>query len=72
MEDSQIIPWAIGFTIFFVIPFWKLLTRVGFKPLFALVVLVPGGILVLIWVVAFVKWPAFDEEKTDMETPVPP
>jgi hypothetical protein len=72
VEESNIISWAIAFTIFFVIPFWRLFKRTGFKPAFALIVLVPGGILVLIWVVAFAKWPAFAEEKKDSESPIPP
>ncbi len=58
MEESKIISWVIAFAIFFVIPFWKLLKRMGFKPIFALVVLVPGGILVLIWVIDDVHDPS--------------
>ncbi len=72
MEESKIISWVIAFAIFFVIPFWKLLKRMGFKPIFALVVLVPGGILVLIWVIAFAKWPELADEGKDGESPIPP
>ena len=72
MEESKIIPWVITFTIFFVIPFWRLFQRTGFKPALALIVLIPGGILVLIWVVAFAKWPAFAEERKDSRSPIPP
>lgn len=64
MEDLGIIPWLVAATIFFVIPFWRIFDRVGFKPSFAFVALVPGGVLILLWVVAFAKWPVLtDEEK---------
>ncbi|SEK68407.1 hypothetical protein [Nitrosovibrio tenuis] len=63
MNEFAIIQWLIAATIFFVVPFWRIFKRAGFKPIFALLALVPGGILVLLWVIAFAKWPAFTEEK---------
>ena len=71
VEGSEIIPWVISFAIFFVAPFWKLFKRTGFKPAFSLIALVPGGVLVLLWVVAFAKWPAFAEEKKGSGPPIP-
>ena len=65
VEVSEIIPWVISFAIFFVVPFWKLFKRTGFKPVFSIIALIPGGVLLLLWVVAFAKWPAFAEEKKD-------
>ena len=70
MEESEIIPWVISFAIFVVVPFWKLFKRTGFKPAFSLIALVPGGVLVLLWVVAFAKWPAFAEKKKYSGSPV--
>ena len=72
MEESQIIPWAITSAILLVVPFWRLYKRTGFKPVFSLLALVPGGIVVLLWVVAFAKWPAFAEKKKDSDPPIPP
>lgn len=65
VEVSEIIPWVISFAIFFVVPFWKLFKRTGFKPVFSIIALIPGGVLLLLWVVAFAKWPAFAEKKKD-------
>jgi hypothetical protein len=72
MEGSEIITWAITSAILIVVPFWRLYKRTGFKPAFSLIALVPGGILVLLWVVAFAKWPAFAEVKKDSDSPIPP
>lgn len=65
MDDFEILPWLIGVAIFVVVPFWKIFARAGFKPIFSLLALIPGGILILLWVVAFAKWPAFTEEKKE-------
>ena len=65
MDDFEILPWLIGVAIFVVVPFWKSFARAGFKPIFSLLALIPGGILILLWVVAFAKWPAFTEEKKE-------
>lgn len=63
MNEFAIIQWLIAAAILFVVPFWRIIKRTGFKPALALLALVPGGILVLLWVIAFAKWPAFAEEK---------
>ena len=65
MDEFEILPWLIGVAIFVVVPFWKIFARAGFKPVFSLFALIPGGILILLWVVAFAKWPAFTEEKKE-------
>jgi hypothetical protein len=65
MDEFEIVPWLIGVAIFVVVPFWKIFSRAGFKPVFSLLALIPGGILILLWVVAFAKWPAFTEEKKE-------
>lgn len=69
VEGSEIIPWVISFAVFFVVPFWKLFKRTGFKPVFSLIALIPGGVLLLLWVVAFAKWPAFAEKTKDSGPP---
>ncbi|PTR09063.1 hypothetical protein C8R32_104142 [Nitrosospira sp. Nsp5] len=65
MDDFEIVPWLIGAAIFIVVPFWRIFARAGFKPVFSLLALIPGGILILLWVIAFAKWPAFTEEKKE-------
>jgi hypothetical protein len=67
VEGSEIIPWVISFAVFFVVPFWKLFKRTGFKPVFSIIALIPGGVVLLLWVVAFAKWPAFAEKKKDSD-----
>ena len=70
VEGSEIIPWVISFAFFVVVPFWKLFKRTGFKPVFSLVALIPGGVVLLLWVAAFAKWPAFAEKKKDSALPI--
>lgn len=65
MSQTGIIPWVIVSTILFVVPFWRICKRAGIKPALSLLALVPGGILVVVWVLAFVKWPALGEEKKE-------
>lgn len=67
MGKFGILPWLIVSAIFFVVPFWKIFARAGFKPAFSLLALIPGGILILLWVVAFAKWPAYTETKEKTE-----
>ncbi|MEO6823532.1 MAG: hypothetical protein ABI167_02175 [Nitrosospira sp.] len=70
VEGTEIIPWVISFAFFVVVPFWKLFKRTGFKPIFSIVALIPGGVVLLLWVVAFAKWPAFAEKKKDSDPPI--
>lgn len=65
MDEFGILPWLIVAAIFFVVPFWKICSRAGFKPAFSLLALIPGGILILLWVIAFAKWPVFPEEEKE-------
>ena len=65
MSEFAIIQWLVAATIFFVVPFWRIIKRAGLKPALALLTLIPGGMLVLLWVIAFAKWPAFTEEKKE-------
>jgi hypothetical protein len=72
MGDLGLVPWLISFAVFFVFPFWRILARVGFKPAFSLIALIPGGVLVLLWVVALAKWPVSSQVKNDDEAPLDP
>jgi hypothetical protein len=63
MGEFAVIQWLIASAIFFVVPFWRICKRTGLKPGLSLLTLIPGGILILLWVVAFAKWPAAMEEK---------
>lgn len=40
-----------------VIPFWRILRRIGFAPPLALLAALPGGAIVLTYVIAFSRWP---------------
>jgi hypothetical protein len=48
------------------------LDRVGYKPAFSLIALIPGGVLVLLWVIALAKWPALPQVKKKGDTPSDP
>lgn len=65
MGEFAILQWLIVSALFFVVPFWKICKRAGFKPGLSFIALIPGGILVLLWVMAFAKWPAVPEEKKE-------
>ena len=41
------------FHILIIIPFWKILPRVNISPWMSLCAAIPGGGLVLLWIVAF-------------------
>lgn len=45
-----------------VVPLWKILPRAGLSPWWALVAIVPLGLVVLLWVLAFKRWPGDDGE----------
>ncbi|HJT51690.1 MAG TPA: hypothetical protein VJ734_07085 [Nitrosospira sp.] len=61
MGEFAILQWLIVSTLFFVIPFWRICARAGFKPGLSLISLIPGGILILLWIIAFAKWPGSTE-----------
>jgi len=44
------------------IPLWKLLSRTGRSPWLILLGIVPLFGLVLLWWIAFSRWPAFDDD----------
>ncbi len=43
-----------------VIPFWRLLPRAGMPAPVALVAAIPLGAVILLWVMAFKRWPLDD------------
>ncbi len=43
--------------ILLVVPFWLILPRVGIAAPWALVAVVPIGVVALLWIVAFRRWP---------------
>ena len=57
MSQFGVLQWLVASTIFFVVPFWRIHKRAGFKPELALFALVPGGVLILLLAIAFVDWP---------------
>jgi hypothetical protein len=63
MSEFGVLQWLVASTIFFVVPFWRIHKRAGFKPELALFALVPGGVLILLLVIAFVDWPVLTEKK---------
>lgn len=71
MSELGIAQWIITALVLFVVPFWRICERAGFKPAFSLLVLVPGGVLILVWTLAFAKWPILakegHEEKEEIE-----
>lgn len=40
-----------------VVPFWRILPRAGLPSILALLALIPGLALILLWVMALKRWP---------------
>ena len=53
----EFIGWLI-FTILQVVPLWRILPRAGIASPWALVAAIPLGTLILLWVLAYKRWPA--------------
>jgi len=49
--------------VLLVVPFWFLLPRAGLPPTVALVAAIPLGAVILLWVLAFMKWPDDDAKE---------
>lgn len=50
----------LAVTILQVIPLWRILPRAGIASPWALTAALPLGVLVLLWVLAFRRWPQDD------------
>ena len=51
---------TLASTALFVVPCWMIFKRAGWSPALSLLVLVPGGAIVLSWVFALTRWPSLD------------
>jgi hypothetical protein len=49
-----------------VVPFWFICKKAGFSPWLSLIMLIPGGALVLPSVLAFVDWPSLRSQRTSL------
>jgi len=52
LEFLIILFWAV----LFVIPFWQIFKRIGWHPALSLLVLIPGVLIVVLYIVAFGRW----------------
>ena len=48
----------LGALLFTVIPFWMIFKKAGFHPALALLMIVPLANIVMLFVLAFARWPA--------------
>jgi hypothetical protein len=53
--------WLLAWIALILPPFWKIFAKAGFSPWLALLVLVPLVNLIVLYVVAFSRWPALPE-----------
>jgi hypothetical protein len=57
---AYLIPGAVMlglvFAVIFIIPVWKICKKAGFSPWLCLLVLIPFGGLILLYVLAFAQW----------------
>ena len=54
-----------GIAIFFVLPFWFICKKAGFSPWLSLVVLLPFGLIILPFIMAFYPWKIHSNNKTE-------
>lgn len=54
--------WMLVWIAVILPPFWKIFAKAGFSPWLALLVLVPLVNLIVLYVVAFSRWPALPEQ----------
>ncbi len=59
MAEFSIWSWLIVLVVALamVIPFWRILPRAGVPAAVSLVALIPFGALILLWILAFKRWP---------------
>ncbi len=55
---------ALLLSIFFLYPYARIIRRAGFSPGWVLVAFVPLLNFVMIWVFAFVQWPALEKKSS--------
>jgi hypothetical protein len=53
--------WMLAGIALILPPFWTIFAKAGFSPWLSLLVLVPLGNLIVLYVVAFSRWPALPE-----------
>ncbi|MFT5881646.1 MAG: hypothetical protein ACI9FG_000131 [Crocinitomicaceae bacterium] len=51
----------------FVLPFWIILKKAGLSPFLSLLTFLPGGLIILLFILALIRWPAL--EKTPPSLP---
>ncbi len=49
--------WLLVMALVLVVPFWKILPKAGISPWLSLLAVIPFVALILLWVVAFSRWP---------------
>ncbi len=62
-QGGEIILMLIVGAIFagvFILPFWIILKKAGLSPALSLLLFVPGGLLVLLFILALSRWPALE------------
>lgn len=50
-----------------VLPFWKIFSKAGFSGWLSLLMFIPLANLIMIWYLAFAKWPALDSHQPENE-----
>jgi len=54
--------WLLVWIALILPPFWKIFAKAGFSPWLSLLVLIPLANLVVLYIVAFSRWPALPDQ----------
>lgn len=63
MGYQEFIIWLALMALLFVLPFWKIFSKAGFRPQWSLIMLVPLLNIGLLFYLAFAEWPIHRERR---------
>ncbi len=71
MGGVSVFHWVIVslVALIWILPLWRILERLGYRPAWALVAVVPPLALLLLWVLAGRKWPIPDAAERQRSDP---
>jgi hypothetical protein len=59
----QLWPIVLLFVFLWVFPLWRIVKRAGYHPAISLLAIFPVFGLILLWWLAFARWPSIDEQE---------
>ena len=67
-----LIPFFIVVTVVVFVPYWVIFRKAGFSPWLSLLMFIPLGNIIMLYVLAFSEWKVVPVERLPYPYPVPP